>query len=44
VTWDGRRSTPGCGGDKAAARAGTYAVGGRVGSQRVEGDTFVLTG
>jgi hypothetical protein len=44
VTWDGRRSTAGCGGDKAAARAGTYEVGGRVGSQRVKGSTFVLTG
>ena len=44
VTWDGRRSTPGCGGDKAAVPAGTYRVGGRVGTQRVQGGTFVLTG
>jgi hypothetical protein len=44
VTWDGRRSKPGCAGDKAAVPAGTYRVGGRVGTQRVEGGTFVLTG
>jgi hypothetical protein len=44
VTWDGRRSAPDCGGDKAAAAAGTYRVGGRLGQQRIQGDTFVLKG
>jgi hypothetical protein len=44
VTWDGRRSTPGCAGDKAAAQAGTYRVGGRVGTLRVQGGSFDLKG
>jgi hypothetical protein len=44
VTWNGRRSLPGCEGDKAKAQAGTYRVHGRVGQLRVEGEVFRLTG
>lgn len=44
TTWDGRRSLPDCAGEKAAALAGTYRVGGRLGDLRVEGDAFTLTG
>jgi hypothetical protein len=44
VTWDGRRSLPGCAGDKAAAQPGTYRVSGRVGDLRVDGGSFTLTG
>ena len=43
VTWDARRSLPGCEGRKAQAQAGTYRVHGRVGQQRVEGDVFRFT-
>lgn len=43
VTWDARRSLPGCEGKKAQAQAGTYRVHGRVGQQRVEGDVFRFT-
>lgn len=44
VTWDGRRSLPGCAGDKAPAQPGTYRVSGRVGDLRVDGGSFALTG
>ena len=44
VTWNGRRSRPGCAGDKESALAGTYRVLGRVGQLRVEGQVFRLTG
>jgi hypothetical protein len=44
ATWDGRRSRPGCEGDKERAQAGTYRVSARVGQLRVEGDAFRLTG
>lgn len=44
VTWDGRRSLPGCAGDKAQAQPGTYRVSGRVGDVRVDGGSFTLTG
>ena len=44
VTWNGRRSLPGCAGEKAQAQAGTYRVSGRVGEQRVEGQVFRLAG
>lgn len=44
VTWDGRRSLPGCAGEKAQAQPGTYRVGGRVGDLRVDGGSFTLTG
>jgi hypothetical protein len=43
VTWDARRSLPGCAGNKAAAQPGTYRVHGRVGQLRVEGDVFRFT-
>ena len=43
VTWNGRRSRPGCKGGKAQAQAGTYRVLGRVGQLRVEGDIFRIT-
>ena len=43
VTWNGRRSRPGCAGDKEQAQAGTYRVLGRVGQLRVEGDIFRIT-
>ncbi len=39
-TWDARRSTPGCVGSKAQAKAGTYRVVARVGTLRVEGAVF----
>lgn len=42
LTWTGRRSQPGCAGDKAAAQAGTYRVNARLGDLRVEGSAFVL--
>jgi hypothetical protein len=44
VTWDGRRSLPGCAGEKAQAQPGTYRVSGRVGDLRVDGGSFALTG
>ena len=44
VTWDGRRSRPGCAGEKEQAQPGTYRVGGRLGDVRVEGDTFRIQG
>lgn len=40
VTWNGRRSRPGCAGDKEQAQAGTYRVQGRVGQLRSDGDAF----
>jgi hypothetical protein len=43
VTWDGRRSRPGCTGDKERAQPGTYRVTGRVGERTVQGDVFVFT-
>lgn len=43
VTWDARRSRPGCTGAKERAEPGTYRVTGRVGQLRVEGDVFRLT-
>jgi hypothetical protein len=42
VTWNGRRSRPGCTGDKERAQAGTYRVNARVGQLDVEGDVFRL--
>jgi hypothetical protein len=42
VTWNGRRSRPGCAGDKDRAQAGTYRVNARVGQLKVEGDVFRL--
>lgn len=42
LTWAGRRSQPGCAGDKAATQAGTYRVNARLGELRVEGSAFVL--
>ena len=44
VTWDGRRSLPGCAGEKAQTQPGTYRVSGRVGDLRVDGGSFTLTG
>lgn len=44
VTWNGRRSRPGCEGDKEQAEAGTYRVQGRVGQLREQGAVFRLTG
>ena len=44
VTWNGRRSRPGCAGDKEQAAAGTYRVQGRVGQLREQGAVFRLTG
>jgi len=44
VTWDGRRSLPGCAGEKAQAQPGTYRVSGRFGDLRVDGGSFTLTG
>ncbi|CAN5249422.1 hypothetical protein BH24ACT10_BH24ACT10_06010 [soil metagenome] len=44
VTWDGRRSLPGCAGDRDQAQPGTYRVSGRVGDLRVDGGSFTLTG
>lgn len=43
VTWAAKRSQPKCAGDQAQAEAGTYRVSGRVGDQKVEGDTFRFT-
>ena len=43
VTWNGRRSLPGCKGEKAQAQPGTYRVHGRVGQLRVEGAVFRFT-
>lgn len=43
LSWDGRRSRPGCTGAKERAAAGTYRVSGRVGQLRVEGDVFRFT-
>ena len=43
VTWNGRRSQPGCKGEKARAQAGTYRVSGRVGQLRTEGEVFRFT-
>lgn len=43
VTWDGRRSLPGCDGSKARAQAGTYRVTARVGEIEADGDPFVFT-
>ena len=42
LTWAGRRSQPGCAGDKAATQAGTYRVNARLGDLRVQGSAFVL--
>ena len=42
VTWPGTRSLPGCEGDEARARPGTYRVTGRVGDLRAEGESFTL--
>lgn len=44
VTWNGRRSRPGCAGEKEQAAAGTYRVQGRVGQLREQGAVFRLTG
>lgn len=44
VTWNGRRSRPGCEGDKAQVEPGTYRVQGRVGQLREQGAVFRLTG
>ncbi len=44
VTWNGRRSRPGCEGDKEQAEPGTYRVQGRVGQLREQGAVFRLTG
>ena len=43
-TWPGTRSKPGCTGTKAAAQPGTYRVVARVGTLRVEGAVFRITG
>lgn len=42
LAWEGRRSLPGCEGEKAQAAAGTYRVNARVGELRVEGEPFRL--
>ena len=42
LTWAGRRSQPGCTGDKAEAQAGTYRVSARLGDLQVPGSAFVL--
>ena len=42
LTWAGRRSQPGCTGDKAEAQAGTYRVNARLGDLQVPGSAFVL--
>ena len=43
VTWNGRRSLPGCRGSKAQAQAGTYRATGRVGTLSADGDVFRFT-
>ena len=40
LAWSGRRSAPGCAGDKEPARPGTYRVVGRVGKLSSEGTVF----
>ena len=42
LTWSGRRSQPGCTGDRAQARAGTYTLVARVGSLTRPGATFTI--
>jgi hypothetical protein len=44
VTWDGRRSRPGCTGDREPARPGTYRVQARVGEVVSPPVAFTLTG
>jgi hypothetical protein len=44
VTWNGRRSRPGCPEPTEQAQPGTYRVSARVGELRREGDVFRLTG
>jgi hypothetical protein len=44
VTWNGRRSRPGCPESTEQAQPGTYRVSARVGELRREGDVFRLTG
>ncbi len=43
-TWPGVRSRPGCQGAKETARPGTYRAAGRVGSLRVDGAVFRISG
>ena len=43
VVWDGRRSRPGCTGDRDRAQPGTYRVNGRVGELRAQGEVFRFT-
>ena len=43
VVWDGRRSRPGCTGDRERAQPGTYRVNGRVGELRSQGEVFRFT-
>jgi hypothetical protein len=40
VTWDGRRSKPGCAGSRAAAAPGTYRVTGTVGTRALPAAVF----
>jgi len=42
LTWSGLRSQPGCAGDRAQARAGTYTLVARVGSLTRPGATFTI--
>ena len=44
LTWGGKRSTPGCGGNRDQAKPGTYRVVARVGTLRSEGAVFRFTG
>lgn len=43
LVWSGRRSLPGCGGDKALAQPGTYRVFARVGTLTRDGGSFTMT-
>lgn len=43
LSWSGKRSMPGCAGDRAQALAGTYRVTGRAGSLRRAGGSFQLS-
>lgn len=42
LTWSGKRSQPGCAGDRTQAKAGTYTLVARVGSLRRAGATFTF--
>lgn len=44
LTWSGKRSLPGCGGNREQAKPGTYRVVARVGTLRTQGAVFRFTG